>query len=407
MRVRCHFLRESALLLAVLLLAGTACRPVRDPAAGEEVRNYEDLVTLSRHYFTNGQMRQYQQIRESFQTHWDDLSDRQKSRFLTVALEESLAAGDSALLAQQAETYRTLAPASEADWLLLSRVDESLGKPDLTLEALDRVRRRRLPLEDQIAYLRRLFRAETALDLTARQQHTYRQYVRTSARKAVLDRTPGAQDAADEAQIRRERFLRGRWRVLWVAVILTLAAASAAGYRGIRRRSRREWEQQARQVETLQQEAARARGEAEQWKLLLQKEQVPPEVKTLVSGRIEALNRYALQKLSRQDTRAAASLEQSLSHADREQFVRDLRLQFRYLHPDLTAFLEAQGLTEQEMTCCTLLLLGCQTKEISTQTGLSVQRCYNIFNTVRRKLGLREDRRTLYTILSERIRAEE
>ena len=87
--------------------------------------------------------------------------------------------------------------------------------------------------------------------------------------------------------------------------------------------------------------------------------------------------------------------------------MRDLRLQFRYLHPDLTAFLEEHGLTEQEMTCCSLLLLGSQTKEISAQTGLSVQRCYNIFNAVRRKLGLREDRRTLYTILSERILAGE
>ena len=403
MRVREIILSVPVLLLAVLL-AVSACSPAREPAG--ETRN-DDLITLLQHYFSNGQMRQYQEIRKVLQAHWDALSDRQKSRSLSVSLQESLAAGDSVLLAQQVETYRTLAPASETDWLLLSRVYESLGRPDLTLVALDRVRRRGLPLEDQIACLRRLFRAETALGLTARQQRTYRQYVRTSARKAVLDRTPGARDAADEAQIRRERFLRGRWRVLWVAVILTMAAASAAGFRGLRRRSRRTQETLVRQIETKEQEAARAREEAEQWKRLLQRGQVPAEVKALVSERVEVLNRYALQKLSRQDTRAAAALEQSLSHADREQFVRDLRLQFRYLHPDLTAFLGEHGLTEQEMTCCTLLLLGSQTKEISAQTGLSVQRCYNIFNTVRRKLGLREDRRTLYTILSERILAGE
>lgn len=404
MRVREIILSVSVLLLAVLL-AVSACNPAREPAG--EARSYDDLITLSRHYFSNGQMRQYQEIRESLQTHWDALSDRQKSRSLSVSLQESLAAGDSVLLAQQAETYRALAPASETDWFLLSRVYESLGELELTLDALDRVRRRRLPIEDQLDFLRRLFRTETALALTARQQHTYRQYVRTQARKAVLDRTPGARDAADEAQIRRERFLRGRWRVLWVAVVLTMAAASAAGFRGLRRRSRLTQETLVRQIETKEQEAARAREEAEQWKRLLQRGQVPAEVKALVSERVEVLNRYALQKLSRQDTRAAAALEQSLSHADREQFVRDLRLQFRYLHPDLTAFLEEHGLTEQEMTCCTLLLLGSQTKEISAQTGLSVQRCYNIFNAVRRKLGLREDRRTLYTILSERIRVEE
>ena len=380
MRVREIILSLPVLLLAVLLSA-FACSPAREPAG--ETRN-DDLITLSQHYFSNGQMRQYQEIREALQTHWDALSDRQKSRSLSVSLQESLAEGDSVLLAQQAETYRALAPASETDWFLLSRVYESLGEPDLTLEALDRVHRRHLPLEDQLDFLRRLFRTES-----------------------TLDRTPGARDAADEAQIRRERFLRGRWRVLWVAVILTMAAASAAGFRGLRRRSRRTQETLVRQIETKEQEAARAREEAEQWKRLLQRGQVPAEVKALISERVEVLNRYALQKLSRQDTRAAAALEQSLSHADREQFVRDLRLQFRYLHPDLTAFLEEHGLTEQEMTCCSLLLLGSQTKEISAQTGLSVQRCYNIFNAVRRKLGLREDRRTLYTILSERILAGE
>ena len=393
------------IVLMLLLLAVAGCRSARGPAAGEG-RNYDDLVTLSRHYYTNRQSREYQRIREQLQAHWEDLSDRQKSRFLSVTLEERLAAGDTAQLAQQAEEYRSLAPAAETDWLLLSRVFEFLGEPARTLEALDRVRRPRLSLEDQRAFLRRLVRTEAALGLTARQQKSYRQYVRTQDRIAALNRTPGARDAADEALFRRERLLRGRWRVLWLAVFLTIAAASAAAWRGLRRKSRREQEVLARQVATKEQEASRAGEEAQHWKDLLLREQVPPEVKGLVSGRIEALNRYALQKLSRQDTRATASLEQSLSHADRDLFVRDLRLQFRYLHPEMMAFLEAHELNEQEMSCCTLLLLGCQTKEISSQMGLSVQRCYNIFNTVRRKLGLREDRRTLYTILSEKLREE-
>ena len=393
------------IVLMLLLLAVAGCRSARGPAAGEG-RNYDDLVTLSRHYYTNRQSREYQRIREQLQAHWEDLSDRQKSRFLSVTLEERLAAGDTAQLAQQAEEYRSLAPAAETDWLLLSRVFEFLGEPARTLEALDRVRRPRLSLEDQRAFLRRLVRTEAALGLTARQQKSYRLYVRTQDRIAALNRTPGARDAADEALFRRERLLRGRWRVLWLAVFLTIAAASAAAWRGLRRKSRREQEVLARQVATKEQEASRAGEEAQHWKDLLLREQVPPEVKGLVSGRIEALNRYALQKLSRQDTRATASLEQSLSHADRDLFVRDLRLQFRYLHPEMMAFLEAHELNEQEMSCCTLLLLGCQTKEISSQMGLSVQRCYNIFNTVRRKLGLREDRRTLYTILSEKLREE-
>ena len=393
------------IVLMLLLLAVAGCRSAREPAEGEG-RNYDDLVTLSRHYYTNRQSREYQRIREQLQAHWEDLSDRQKSRFLSVTLEERLAAGDTAQLAQQAEEYRSLAPAAETDWLLLSRVFEFLGEPARTLEALDRVRRPRLSLEDQRAFLRRLVRTEAALGLTARQQKSYRQYVRTQDRIAALNRTPGARDAADEALFRRERLLRGRWRVLWLAVFLTIAAASAAAWRGLRRKSRREQEVLARQVATKEQEASRAGEEAQHWKDLLLREQVPPEVKGLVSGRIEALNRYALQKLSRQDAHATASLEQSLSHADRDLFVRDLRLQFRYLHPEMMAFLEAHELNEQEMSCCTLLLLGCQTKEISSQMGLSVQRCYNIFNTVRRKLGLREDRRTLYTILSEKLREE-
>ena len=174
MRVREIILSLPVLLLAVLL-AVSACSPAREPAG--ETRN-DDLITLSQHYFSKGQMRQYQEIREALQAHWDALSDRQKSRSLSVSLQESLAAGDSALLAQQAETYRALAPASETDWFLLSRVYESLGEPDLTLEALDRVHRRHLPLEDQLDFLRRLFRTESTLDLTARQQRTYRQYVR-------------------------------------------------------------------------------------------------------------------------------------------------------------------------------------------------------------------------------------
>ena len=221
-----------------------------------------------------------------------------------------------------------------------------------------------------------------------------------------MNRTPGARDAADEAQFRRERFLRGRWRALWIAVFLTIAAASTVGWQGIRRKSRQEQEVLARLVATKEREACRVSEEVQHWKELLLREQVSPEVKGLVSSRIEALNHYALQKLSRQDTRATASLEQSLSHADREMFVRDLRLQFHFLHPEMMAFLEAHKLNEREMTCCTLLLLGCQTKEISSQIGLSVQRCYNIFNTVRRKLGLRKDRRTLYTILSEKLHEE-
>ena len=365
---------------------------------------YDDLIALEKQYAEMQWSRGLREVQDSVQRHWEELSERQKSKACQAALEARTAAGDSSGLAPLVTQYRTLTPTAHTDWLLLSKAYEILDLPGRTLEALGRVRWRRLPLDGQITLLLRRFRAEEALGRSGAVNQTYKRYVRARERMRLLDSNAQIRMAAEEAQARQENWQRRRWRVAWIAAFLLLVSASLAGIREIRRRSRREQEDHRLQLAALQREAGQARREAAQWKLLLEKEQVPPEVKELVSGRIEALNRYALQKLSRQDKRAAASLENTISHYNREEFARDLRMQFRYLHPDLADYLEGKNLSEQEMTCCTLLLLGCQTKEIASQMNLSAQRCYNIFNTVRRKLGLREDRRTLYTILSERIR---
>ena len=124
----------------------------------------------------------------------------------------------------------------------------------------------------------------------------------------------------------------------------------------------------------------------------------------MISERVAALQRYSFALASRKDSAQALSeLESSVSRDRQEQFLRDLTLQYGFLHPELPRFFQKYRLTEQEKTSCTLLAMGCKTKEIASMMQLSEQRCYNIFNTVRRRLGLHAESKTLYTLLKERI----
>ena len=109
-------------------------------------------------------------------------------------------------------------------------------------------------------------------------------------------------------------------------------------------------------------------------------------------------------RLSKNDSQKALSeLETVLSRESPEQFISDLTLQFGYLHPKLTHYLDQYRLSEQERKCCVLLAMGFSVKEVSSLVHLSPQRCYNIFNTVRGKMRLKEDSRTLQVILCEQL----
>ena len=376
----------------------------------ERDRYYNAIIGLANIYNLQERYEESSNLLDSLKSHWDDLSARQRNQVYNVELKILSETGEASEIIPYVAHYLEETPSSQIDWVLVAKAHLAGGSPQQAGQALERVSLEARN-DDQTASLLQarseVLRATGYEEESLEANRQFREIVDQRLERGLASRVRFT--AAEEAYRRSEAHKRG-WIVFLVTFCFCLGIAVLMVKRRLRKRLQMtellqgQLEESSSQIDSLKQQVYTAKKEVERWKELLQKEQFPPATVKLVTERIEALNRYALMRLSKNDSQKALSeLETVLSRESPEQFISDLTHQYGYLHPKLVHYLAQYRLSEQERKCCVLLAMGFSVKEVSSLVHLSPQRCYNIFNTIRGKMRLKEDSRTLQVILCERL----
>ena len=364
--------------------------------AGDQSRYHDALIGLANLYSIQERYVECGRLLDSLTSCWETLSVRQQKLANRIKFDMLVETGPVIQLNRFFEQYLQETAGHQIDWVLVARAYSSMGEAERAEEALSHVDKESLSehglftfLKVRADVLRTLGRVTEALAVSAE----YRKILDELTERGLLSR---ARFLEEENRLRRAR-ASGIWWIVAVSLlalsIATLAWFFAKAWRRQKTKAsslQRQLIRASGRISSLERRAKEAEKEACKLEVLLRQEQLPDDVSRLVAERVALLNRYALARITKKDERQAMKeLEAALSRERREQFLHDLTLQFWYLHPGLGRFLGQYRLTEQEKDSCTLLAMGCKVKEISSLTGLSEQRCYNIFNTVRRKLRLK------------------
>ena len=338
------------------------------------------------------------------------LTSRQQKLFTRVRFNQLVETGPATRIDSFVEQYLLETPASEVDWVLVAQAHLAMGDVSSAESFLSLAGTESLDADETFTYLKvradvlhALGREEEAMEAS----REYRNQLDSLVERSLSTR---ARFLAEELRLRRSRASRGWW--MGGLLLMTLLLFGWGWY------ASRDRDKHRQNVSSLQGElnlvsgrlaglkkrVRKAEREADTLRLLLEQERLPDDVSQLISERVALLNQYTLAQISESDGHQALDdLAKVLSRERREQILEDLTLQFGYLHPEFSRFLGQHWLSGQEKHFCTLLALGRDTKEIARLTGLSVQRCYNIFNVIRRKVGLPPRAGSLSGLLREKI----
>lgn len=376
----------------------------------EHARYYNAIIGLANIYNLQDRYEESGNLLDSLKSHWDDLSARQRNQVYNVELKIRSETGKVSEIIPYVAHYLEETPSSQIDWVLVAKAYLAGGSPQQARQALDRVSQGARNNGQAASFLQaksEVLHATGYEEEAMEAYHQFREIVDQRLERSLASRV---RFTADEEAYRKSEARKRVWIVFLFLSCSCLGIAILIARRRLRKRRQLtellqgRLEESSSQIDLLKQQIHAAKKEVERWQELLQKEQFPPAVVKLVTERIEALNQYALMRLSKNDSqKALLELETVLSRESPEQFISDLTLQYGYLHPKLTHYLDQYRLSEQEMKCCVLLAMGFSVKEVSSLMRVSSRRCYNIFNMVRGKMRLKEDPRTLQTILCERL----
>ena len=123
--------------------------------------------------------------------------------------------------------------------------------------------------------------------------------------------------------------------------------------------------------------------------LLVQSEELAPDVKTAVGKRLELLNKFFTAFITNNsdiDRNASKEMEELL--ANKDTFMVSTKLAFAGSHPKFIKYLEDRGLTDWEISYCCLYALGLKGKEVGSY--IKMRSHYNNSSEVREKLGINE-----------------
>lgn len=113
------------------------------------------------------------------------------------------------------------------------------------------------------------------------------------------------------------------------------------------------------------------------------------ESRQLIRKRSELLDRLLAAGVSRDSVRSDAVMDEvDELVAERNEFMRQTRLIYERMQPQLIEHLRGRGLTDEEIEICCLYALGLNGKEIQQYTKDG--RHYQNVGLIRRKLGLGE-----------------
>lgn len=148
-------------------------------------------------------------------------------------------------------------------------------------------------------------------------------------------------------------------------------------------------------LSNLRLEKSRLENERESLReLLSEKSNIDESVRGVIRERLSLLNSVIANGIANSHT-LGAPYQQFINqiHSDKKRFLKSTRLAFTVSHPQFIQYLEACGLTEDEIYLCCLYAIGLRGKEVGEYTGL--KRHYTISSDIRKKLGLSEHQTNL------------
>ena len=159
-------------------------------------------------------------------------------------------------------------------------------------------------------------------------------------------------------------------------------------------------------LSNLRLEKSRLENERESLReLLSKKSDLDPTVHRIICERLQLLNGLIAQEITKKSTFGAPYQNFITTiHDDKVSFLDSTRLAFSVSHPQFMQYLEACGLSTEEIYLCCLYAIGLRGKEVGEYTGL--KRHYIIGSEIRRKFGLSEHDTNLGKYILQLLRGD-
>ena len=381
-------------------------------AAGDRFRTYNAMINLANIYDILGRDAEVRPLIDTLRSHWDVLSIRQQRQ--TDAIDLASLENDPVRRLSLLEEYLERVPDKEVSWTVVAETYLECSLPKKAEDAINHAADSQKNDVEAIAYylvrsrvMEALGRHEEALEA----YHRYSELAEVKIKRGLSSdsRFLMEKQAVREHQKKDKKQIIGL--LLLIAIITCTAGYVTNRYRQIIhiRRSeadllKNELEQNHELIEKEQQSAREAKEEASRLNALLLNKGLSPESDAWTVERIDLLNKItALYLTPLGGNVRRENIGDLLQAGNQAQLSKDLDQQFAYVHPEFRDFLNQKRLTERERICCILLCLGLNGKDIASFIGIKEWSCYNIFVTIRGKLGLKDVKINLGTALKEKM----
>lgn len=380
--------------------------------AEDRPRFFNAIISLANLYNMLGRDDEAKPLLDTLCFHWQDLSIRQQRQSFMVAL--ASIHNDTIRRLTLLEEYLNSVPKQEINWNVVA---ETYLECSMLREAEEAINVAPDYLKDEsevIAY--HLVRSKV-MDALDRHEEALEAYHRYSELAEVKIKRGLSSDSRFllEKQAGQEHLEKDKKHIIGllflIAIIVCIAGYVINRYRQIIQIRKaeagllmNELEHNQELIEKEKKSAREAKEEASRLNALLLNTESSRESDAWTVERIDLLNRITALYLTPLGVSARRERIGNLLQAeDRTQLSKDLDQQFAYVHPEFHAFLNQKRLTQRERICCILLCLDLNGKDIASFIGIKEWSCYNLFVTIRSKLGLKDVKINLSTELKEKM----
>lgn len=320
---------------------------------------------------------------------WHCLDARQKANYYTFCLYDDNADKESII----SEYLNGEIPDRSIKWLTVADVYCSMGKYDLSLEALDKYKAYNTTLNP--SYYTHLAEAQYYTGQYEKASVAYMEYIRQtdSTDMVIFD---------SEARFMKERYeselasLRRRNTIvilsLSLVIALLLGAQLAVFVRSLIRRHAEDREKFDKerislhsQIDEYERLYNLAVSEKEKLSNIVSGSKVDKNLRRVIDQRLTVLNGFIAANISANfSSEANAQLKHFME--DQNNFMESTSKSFNLTHPGFIKFLSKAGLNQWEIGCCCLYCIGLNGAEISSYLDKSLY--YKSSGVIRKKLGL-------------------
>lgn len=380
--------------------------------AGDRTRYHNAIINLANIYDILGRDAEVQPLLDTLRSHWDVLTIRQQRQ--TDAITLASLENDPVRRLSLLEEYLERVPDKEINWTVVAETYLECHLPQKAEEAIIQA-----PgfLKDDVEAIAYYLVRSRVMEALGRHEEALEAYHRYSELAEVKIKRGLSSDSRFllEKQAGQEHLEKDKKHIIGllflIAIIVCIAGYVINRYRQIIQIRKaeagllmNELEHNQELIEKEKKSAREAKEEASRLNALLLNTESSRESDAWTVERIDLLNRITALYLTPLGVSARRERIGNLLQAeDRTQLSKDLDQQFAYVHPEFHAFLNQKRLTQRERICCILLCLGLNGKDIASFIGIKEWSCYNLFVTIRSKLGLKDVKINLSTELKEKM----